>query len=95
MMRDAEPREMAGWYKLDPTTGELLYAPTLIESKGYRLDATTPIRGEDTDGWHWCASRKSAIATLGYKESVEERPCKDCPFKKTEVANGTTPVAVG
>lgn len=54
---------MSGFYKLDPETGELLYAPNAVYAPGFTLLRE---RHEEyqypQDGWVWFESRDAAVA---------------------------------
>lgn len=90
-MGDLKRETRAGYYKLEPTTGELLYGPTRVESKGYVLTAKRPITDKATDGWRWYESREAACRALYYSDPPEVvRPCADCPLTANAegVSNG-------
>ena len=82
-MGDLEPETTAGYYKLEPTTGELLYGPTLVESKTYTLTDKAQVTDKAVDGWLWYESREVAKSALSYEDPPEvTRPCEDCPLKE-------------
>jgi len=53
----------AGFYKVDPTSGELLYAPNAVYGPGFTLTKDTP--DESADGWQWFHSEADARQAHG------------------------------
>lgn len=53
-----------GFYKIDPTSGELLYAPNAVYGPGFTLTRDDPT--STADGWAWFDSQDEAAAGLGW-----------------------------
>jgi hypothetical protein len=53
----------AGFYKRDPDSGELLYAPNAVYGQGFTLLAAQHAEySYPVDGWAWFESREEAEA---------------------------------
>ena len=54
-----------GFYKIDPETGELLYAPNAVYGPGFTLLQDEKEQHQyPVDGWHWFDSEDEARAAL-------------------------------
>lgn len=53
----------AGFYKVDPTSGELLYAPNAVYGPVFTLTKDRP--DETADGWQWFGSEEEARQSHG------------------------------
>lgn len=61
-----------GFYKIDPDSGDLLYAPNAVYGPDFTLTKKQP--EETTDGWQWFDSRDEAVAALGWVPQDNANP---------------------
>lgn len=58
--------EDAGFYKIDPSSGELLFAPNAVHAPTFTLLREQHAEYQyPQDGWYWFDTRAEAVAELG------------------------------